>query len=582
MQNDKNRLEQITMNNSKILHALYERSVIVTAIVVVALAAIILFFKVLTHFPFFDETVHVRYLWQFSNGLRPGTDFFCVYPALGYLLVMPLMGMFPESAFVFLALRSISLILVVLIGSIYYYHGSRTSRDWIIGLIPFLLIVKSPAMGAYFSEFSIDHMAALAAVAAIAVYFTKPRLGSIAGAAALASLSVMITPKYPLPLIFGMAGYLAAWYGEQRRVWTAIAAVAAGAAAALTLTVLLFLVTGTSLTNNFEHSFLMQYRWHTVNARFGFQAEYFRPVALAIYEFLIRNWVAGVAIILGIAGWANRSWKKYDTQTLAGAGVLLGTLISSFLIKDIVSQYVAPRVLCMAFFTPFAYSLSRHPAFVRILRLAMVVGALITVSGRIDDVAQRFEETPFNARGMTRTLKRAVGKVTMAPNGILMLADYDLLLEIIPRDERVVATWPFHPLFRRDQTIITFDERPSYYYALPPGDPLRYAFDPASFRMSLEQHPPAMIYLDRLEYNYPPGWKEVAQQYLSTHKGEYIYVHGRFDRYPVRRDLVVKTVSSFAEHAGSSLPAGAEDDTHDDAGRGTDHSKRISEHSVQS
>jgi hypothetical protein len=521
----------------KILEDFSDRLTGVIALGSVVLSGLILLYNVLTHFPFFDEALHVHYLWQFSIGLRPGPDFFCIYPALGYLLTLPLMGIFPESALVFLGLRSLSLILVVLMGSLFFIHGRRMSNDWIAGLLPFLLIIKAPAMGAYFSEFSIDHMAALSAIAALTLCFTPPRIWSIAAASALAALSFMITPKYPMPLFFGLLGYLTAYFIQKRRIGKALAAVAAGVLLTLAFVVLIFKITDTSLTENILHSYLLHYRWSTLNADFGFQSGS-RPVALAVLEFLGRNWVLCIAVMLGTGGWLRRAWRNQDAPTLAGAGILLGTVLSSFMIKDFVSQYVAPQVLCLALFVPFVFSLVRHPVFLRALRLAFVAGALILLLGRVNVVAQRFHETPLNARGRTETHVRAVGRVSMAPSGILVLADYAQLLEVIPENERVVAVWPFHPVFRRDLTIIGIDERPSYIDCLSPDDPMRRNFDPGYFLEALEKNPPALIFIPRLEVNYPPGWKEAAEEFLSRHQDLYVPFKTRFFEFPVRRDLI--------------------------------------------
>jgi hypothetical protein len=156
----------------------------------------------------------------------------------------------------------------------------------------------------------------------------------------------------------------------------------------------------------------------------------------------------------------------------------------------------------------------------------------------MESVAQRFEETPFNVRGVTATAKRLMGKIDMAPTGILILSDYDALLDLIPEDERVVAVWPFHPVFRRDQTAIALDERPSYFFALAPDDAYRRTFEPMYFRDSLEKAPPALISTSRMELNYPPGWKEATVDFLANHGDLYVLRRTRLFEFWIRRDLV--------------------------------------------
>ena len=507
----------------------------------VILALLMLLFRVLTHFPFFDETIHVHYLWSLSEGLRPGKDFLSVYPVLAYLLTLPFMSMFPDSAFIILGLRSLSVVIIMLIGVIFYLHGRRVSREWQAALLAFLLVVKAPGVGTFFSEYSIDHAAALAAFGAMVLFFSEPRLRSLALASALSVLSVAITPKYPIVLFFGMLGYLLAYFLARRRAGVAIAVVASAGVAVVAGVVLVYGMTGTSLLENFRHSLVLQYRWNAAHAGFGFQGRG-EILGVAVIEFLIDNPLFGIAVLLGVAGWAKRSWRNPDATSLGGAGILLGTLASSFLIKDYLPQYIAPKALCLALFVPYAIFLVRSPGGARMVSFALAVATLVTLSARLGITAQRFEEVPFNARAVTTTSKRVQGKISIVPTGILTLSDYDELLDIIPEGERVVAVWPFHPIFRRDQTKIGYDEgydaRLSFFHSLSPGDPYRQLFDPAYFRESMERRPPAMICTDRLENNYPPGWKREAEAFLASHKELYVLKRTRMFESWIRKDLM--------------------------------------------
>jgi hypothetical protein len=515
----------------------FDRLVTLSMTGLAVLAAIIQLLHVLTHFPFFDETLHVRYLWLFSMDLRPEQDFFCIYPALGYLMTLPFMRLFPESAFVVLALRCLSLVATVLLGLLFYHHGQRNGRNGMPAVLAYLLIVTAPPLGVFFSEYSIDHPAAFAAIAAMLLFFGEPRLSRIGSASALTVLSVVIMPKYPLPLFLGMGGLLAAYYRNNRGIMQAAAAAAAGALSALALVWTYFFLNNASLYENIIHSHVLQYRWSRLTAFFGFHGGS-EPLIVAVAEFFRDNPAAAVLVALGVAGWARRSWRNPDGVSLGGAGVLLGTLISAILVKDFHAQYLAPVVLCLALFVPYAPALHTPSRLFRVATAVLLSLTLVILSFRMAAVAREFQETPFNVRAATRTAERSVDLIVMAPPAMSVLNEYEELLKMIPRDERVVAMWPEHPLFRRDVGVFVHDEKPSYFTALSEGDPLRKQFDPKAFRRALDVRPPALFSPLGQDMTYPPGYVEEIQDFLARHRDLYIVVRLGVSGYVVRRDLV--------------------------------------------
>ena len=103
-----------------------------------------------------------------------------------------------------------------------------------------------------------------------------------------------------------------------------------------------------------------------------------------------------------------------------------------------------------------------------------------------------------------------------------------------------MAVWFHHPLFRRDLTPVTTDDRPSLSTFMDEADPTRKIFDREYFRMELEKRPPAFIDLFQLVQNYPPGWVEVAEEFLKRSEGLYVPVEspiipGNF--FFIRKDL---------------------------------------------
>lgn len=93
-----------------------------------------------------------------------------------------------------------------------------------------------------------------------------------------------------------------------------------------------------------------------------------------------------------------------------------------------------------------------------------------------------------------------------------------------------------HPLFRRDLTFVTIDERPGFANLLDEVDPARRHFAPENLHRRLAESPPAYICLKTFEFNGPPGWREILEEFLHRNAGRYV----RLDGYPeswLRADL---------------------------------------------
>jgi len=517
------RVREVTVLSSKVLA--------VTAALVSALTFLM---HILTHYPFFDESIRVRFLWLLSTGLKPNVDYYTPHPSLGYLLTLPFMRLFPDSAFVVLALRCLSFMMFALIGVLLYRHGRSVRRDGAMGLIPFLLVVTAPAISSYAAEYSIDHLSAFVAFVVFVMLFTIPKLWKICVLPALCCISVLIMPKYIWPLMLGMAGYLITYYRNTKRLSVVLSAPVAGLMLTSLAVALLFLFNGMSFTHDINHSHLLYARLaaseqHTVvSAGSELTLSY-------VMEHLQANPILAAAVLLGIFGWTRYSWKEGGQILWAGGGILLGAMTSSILIRNYFEQHVTPVLLCFVLFVPFAFAGVRSAAASTGLRMLLILSALVTLSVHLGDAAMEFRETPYNGRGDTALHRRKLGLVAMVKPGLNVLSDYDRLLDIIPRDEQVAAVWPLHPLFRRDITFVTFDD---VFFPLSLGlasnDPLKKQFEPESFRTALDNKPPAFIAPDGMEINYPPGWQQVALDFLGRNESQYIPYAGGF----LRRDLL--------------------------------------------
>lgn len=506
------------------------------------LAIIIYILHVITHFPFFDGTIHLRYLWLIASGLRANVDFFCIYPTLGYFLTIPFFKLFPESAFVLLALRLFSGVMIALVGIVFYTHGKRIINDWVVALLPFLLICTDRSIGVFFAEYSVDHIAAVFALWAMSIFFQQPGTGRLAFSAMLSAISVFIMPKYHLPLFLGLTGYVAAYYLDCRKVRPVVIGLAVGAGAALLLVTLIFSANHGSLVNNMKYAFLFNFRLSSVLGTTIGDSPLYAPVLVFLLSFLRFHPVLSMTFVLGLAGWVSyvlKNRNRMDQVMLGGGGILAGTVIGSFGHAVYCDQYLAPALFTLALFVPFAFTdLLTAPRLRSVMRASLVAIVCTIIVARLYYVADEFELTPYNSRGDTKTSRKLLGNIVMAPTGINILNEYDDLLDIIPPGERVVAAWPYHPLFRRDVTFHIFDDRPSLSCGFASDDPLMKTFSPEYFRGELEKSPPALIALGNLSENYPPGWDTVAQQFLDRHHEQYEPYKTRLYDGFIRKDLV--------------------------------------------
>jgi hypothetical protein len=493
------------------------------------LAVLLLLLRVLVHYPIVDEINHAHYLWLISEGLKPGADFFCNYPPLFYLFLVPVFRWFPESAFVLLVLRFLSVSLAVLAGWILYRHGLRATGDRVSSLIPPISLAASTNIGPFLAEFSIDWAAALAAAGAMALFFLPPRPCRVAWASALCLLSAAITPKYAMPLVFGLAGYLVSGFLAGGGVRKVLVAAGGGMAASLALVAGYYLAYGIPVAAIVKSSFVLNPLLSTSRGDDLLANEILRRLFLS-------QPLLGAVTVLGLGGWLKRSRRRVDHVTLGGAGLLFGCILFSFMIREPHEQYQMPIYLAAAMFAPFAMALvPARPTLLRCVRLLLAAAAAAAVILSFPAVAGEFAKTSVGRRDTANTTP------TMGPPAVAYLGHTDFLLQIIPRDERVAAVWFHHPIFRRDATGMTTDDRPSLSGYLADGDPLKRFFDPAYYLAEIEARPPALIDPNRMQVHYPPGWQRITFEFLERNRDLYVAVPSRVlpdAGFYIRRDLI--------------------------------------------
>jgi hypothetical protein len=487
----------------------------------------LLLLRALVHYPFFDESIHVRYLWMISSGMKPGIDFFSAYPVLAYLFIEPFFKSFPESAYVLLALRFLSIFVFAAMGVVLYNHGQSVAKDWTVALSPLVLLAASGNVGPFMVEFSIDHYAALAAVGAMALFFRDPKPLNIGAAAALCLLSVAITPKYALPLFFGLVGYAAAGWLSRRQTKQLAIALGAGAMAATLLVILAYALFEVSLIENIKMA-------HIIGSKIQL-GKHGDVLAMDVFSNFLKRPLLGAVLLLGAAGWAKRSWRKKDATALAGAGILLGIIIYCLRIRFPLEQYQTPVYVSLALFVPFGMTIFSGDTAAKIARGLLAAGVLAVALGQIPSVGSEFRQTSLNFRDADKP------GVVNSPCGLAALANMESLLERIPRDEPVIAMWIHNPFFRKDIADMMADDRPSFTKIIDRNDPLYRFFDPAILQAELRKSPPAFIDTIMLETNYPPGWDKIVKDYVAANMNLYQPVPSPVLKgfgYFIRKDLM--------------------------------------------
>lgn len=491
----------------------------------IILAFFILILRVIIHFPFFDESLHLHYLWLVANGYVPGKDFYCHYPPLAYFCMIPYFNLFPDSAYVVLALRYTSLAIYLGIGVLFYLHGQRVTKDWCTAIIPLILLASASNIGPFMVEYSVDPLAAVTAVTAMLIYFRTPSKRTVAISSGLSLLSVLFTPKYAFPLFFGLVGHIAAYVWASREKFKAVKSICLGGTASLAVVLPIFWLNGVSFLEIQATTLITSKVVQVMNG-------------ILSYSFLIHRLmdkpVYIAVIVLGLLGWVLRSRRMVDQTTLSGAGILLGLILFFITICLPLEQYQMPVYLSLAMFAPFTFEYLGDKLWVKILRNGMFVVVFFVVANKYPPLVKEFMGTSVYTRDANNT------RLPKGPTALQSLAGIDQLLRVIPKDEKVVALWLNSPLFRKDLAGVTWDERPSYTEFLSKDNPNAAFFDPKNYQAALASHMPALIDLGLLESNYPPQWHDITVEFLVRNKASYVYlpskvVPGTF--YYLRSDL---------------------------------------------
>jgi hypothetical protein len=403
------------------------------------------------------------------------------------------------------------------------------------------LISTDQSIGVFFSEYSIDHIAAFTAIWAMTLIMSKPRIDKLALCAVLCVTSLFIMPKYHFPLNLGLLGYLFVCYSDSKKVLKIFSGLFAGVVTALLLISAVFIFNSGSFMDNFKYAYLFNLKLSTVMSEKLPDSSLFSRVFFHVLFFLRHHPLLSGLFTLGILGWSRRTvsmWRKPDHYVWGGGGVLLGCLMATASTSMYTEQYLAPTLLCLALFVPFAFTFISSTVTIRLTKLVAAVVVFCMLLVRLDRVADEFKLTPLDARADTAIERKLLEEVRMVPSGVNILKEYDELLDIVPRNEAVVAAWPYHPLFRRDLTFQIYDDLPSISFGFKNDDPLVQSFSAATFKEALEKRPPGLIILQGMDEFYPRGWDKVAQEFISRNGSLYKSYSAKLINGYVRRDLL--------------------------------------------
>ncbi|MCX7847626.1 MAG: hypothetical protein N2595_06335 [bacterium] len=478
-----------------------------------------------THHPFYDECIHIRHLWRLSIGDRAHHDFWCSYPISAYVLTLPFFRLLPEAAISVLALRALMFVPLAALAALFAWHARRVGSPAVWGVVPFAMLASTPGVARFLVEYSTDHWAALAAGAALMLMLTASQPHAVGAAAYLSILSLFFAPKYFWYLIPGGLAMFATACVTTRAALRVLAWAVGGVLLALLTVIILHAAVRVSLWDELLWVFVVQARYNV--------SRMMPRLAFFVLQFLLAHWWIAILLGAGLVGaWRSRShatWRQWGPQ----GAILAGTVVSLLALRQGGAQYFAPVLLTLLLFVPYAGRCFGSRQTQVLLTLLMAMLACAVCCWNLARATRDFVRTPLN----TREDPAPHLVVSMTMPGVHRLYAMQKLLDMIPRDERVVAVWYMHPLFRRDLTFVTQDDRPSLVPLMPPHHPIRCQFDPTTFYSALTAAPPAYISPVWLGQNYPPGWMEVCRDFVnSTNLYELITIAG--ERAFLRKDLL--------------------------------------------
>jgi hypothetical protein len=447
----------------------------------------------------YDELQHAHLTWLVSVGEVPYRDFADNHFPFLWILMSPLIRVLPESPMTLIVLRGLSLLLnavfIGVLGALICLDQEPKQMVWAATF--FGLVVFSPLAMHYLIEFRPDPLANVLLFSALAWLrlrgLTNTPTAFVSGFCI--GVAVLVNTKCALfPFVLGVVA-LVLHFRKVWRIWPFVLAICFGFAAALLCGILL----------SAHMSIPLDDAWRMV-VSYNVAVEKARPFGFGLADSLMKNplWLAYV--LVGLIGCAGLFLRHRERPGLLAIAIFLFLLVNAATTTRPWKQYVVSWLLLAAYFP--ARSLSVFAA--RLSLKGQVVAALCVLAMVSFGFVRCGVADPNGAESDRATQNRVI----------------DWIIQRVPSDGFVVASFPLHPVFRRDTFFkVVFDltqhggdglER--FMPQLVP-DPYGEHFRESGYKKELDARPPAVMMIQGF---YTLDQAHALDAYVSRDPNSYI------------------------------------------------------------
>ena len=431
----------------------------------------------------FDEVQRAHSIWMTSQGLRPYEDFFECHPPY-FALLAPLADGQSDPGRFLRTLRWVSAMgqLLFLAGLVAVTVASA-STDRTTAMLGVALVAFHPDVVAFLSEFRIDGWGYALALWTIA-WFLRSRgrwrhlgLGVGTGIATL-----LLCPKLALlpPMLVVLEQV------EARRSMAKALAAAATYAAGVCIAGGMYWVwlTANGITMESAIAYLVTYHASSnFHAAFGY----------GLLGEIVARPALSAPIAVAILLWLGGELRERLRPRALPAALALWLVAQAGLVSYPWKQYYAPWFLFGSVFFPWLQAAARHVTRHAAIALGVSLGAASIAASVMTGYGYVGSRDARNLERFLRILNAVSGP-----------------------EDRVVATPPFHPIFRRDTFYVWFNTLdPSGYETEPIMDRIPLVSGRVSertYRQELASHPPAIVVLSATTY--PRRQEAVIREFI--------------------------------------------------------------------
>ena len=444
----------------------------------------------------YDEISHAHMAWLVSIGEIPYQDFAANHFPFFWIVMSPLMRILPQGPVALVLLRGLALVLnavfIGALGSLICLELKPWQRLWAIAY--FGVIVFSPTAVQFLIEFRPDALANALLFSALLWLrlrgSRRPGDGLLGGF--LMGLAVMINTKYLLlPLVMG-AVILALDFRQVRQAWGFALAIVGGFFGALAGGVLLLLSWRISIPD----------AWRLVVTYNG-AVEGSQSFGFGLAGSLLHNPMSYLLILPGFVAclvmFARRRWFPKPFEIAIFVFLILNVCMTTRPWK----QYTASWLLLAAGLPARSLPMLAEKLSLR-WQAAMAAG-LVAVALFFSIIASHRVPLKFSRAAQDRAMK--------------------YVLEHVPTDGYVLASYFVHPIFRRDALFKTvYDAEPTGVDGLeqfmPELAPGAYGeqFGESGYEKNLEDHRPDLILT---QAGYTLSEIRAMTQHMKVHGGAY-------------------------------------------------------------